>query len=73
MTANDLKKSELKPADVIYRQFQIGPYQYQLKHLTWDLNTQTKHLKPNTRYRHWLTIKNILYALNKEADWGEQL
>ena len=60
-------------AAIIWWRFQVGPYQYQVKHLKWYLQTQTGHLKPNTRYRYWLTIKNIIYALNWESDWMGQL
>ena len=56
-------------AAIIWRQFQVGPYQYRVKHLRWYLETQTTHLKPATRYRYWLTTKNITWALHKEADW----
>lgn len=62
-----------KIAAVIWTRFQVGPYQYQLKHLKWYLNTQIQHLTPNTRYRYWLTIKNIVNALNKENNWEAQL
>ena len=60
-------------AAILYRQFQVGPYQYQVKHLRWYLITQTHQLKPATCYRHWLTIKNIVTARNKSADWLMQL
>ena len=60
-------------AVIIYSRFQIGPYQYQIKHLRWYLFTQTHQLKPATRYRHWLTIKNIVVVLNGNADWLGQL
>ncbi len=53
----------------IWQRYQVGPYQYQLKHLRWYLETQTKHLKSATRYRHWLTIRNILTALGKQDGW----
>ena len=56
-------------AVIIYRQFQVGPYQYQVKHLWWYLSTQTAQLKPATRYRHWLTVKYCARALGKEACW----
>ena len=45
----------------------------QLKHLRWYLTSQTSLIKPATRYRRCLTIKNIVCALNKEANWMEQL
>ena len=60
-------------AVVIWLRFQVGPYQYRLKHLKWYLSTQTRHLSSNTRYRHWLTVKNILKALNRESDWSDPL
>ena len=60
-------------AAVIWNRFQVGPYQYQLKHLKWYLDTQTHHLTANTAYRHWLTTKNIVAALGKEANWIGQL
>lgn len=60
-------------AACIWKRFSIGPYQYQLKHLRWYLNTQTKLLKPATFYRHWLTVKNIIGALDKESIWLNQL
>ena len=56
-------------AIVIWVRFQVGPYQYQLKHLVWYLNTQTLHLKPATRYRDWLTLQQIIYSLNKADTW----
>jgi hypothetical protein len=59
-----------KIAAVIWTRFQVGPYQYQLKHLKWYLDTQTRHLKAATQYRHWLTVKNIAHALHKENEWN---
>lgn len=40
--------------DAIWRRWQVGPYQWQLKHLRWYLATQTKSHSTSTRYRHWL-------------------
>lgn len=60
-------------ATVVYRRFQVGPYQYQVKHLRWYLATQILQLKPTTRYRHWLTVRNIAIARNKNADWLQLL
>ena len=57
-------------ADVIWVRFQVGPYQYQLKHLRWYINVYYKDLAPNTRYRHWLTIRHIVRALNKSKEWS---
>lgn len=35
-------------AAIIYSRFQIGPYQYQIKHLRWYIFTQTHQLKTAT-------------------------
>lgn len=56
-------------AIAIWRRFQVGPYQYKHKHLRWYMEIYTKDLTPNTRYRHWLTIKYIVCSLNKDVDW----
>lgn len=60
-------------AHSIWKRFQVGPYQYQLKHLMWYLNFHTAHLKPVTRYRHWLTLRHIVRALNKPDAWLQVL
>ena len=56
-------------AVVIWVRFQVGPYQYKHKHLRWYMEIYTIDLTPNTRYRHWLTIKHIGFALDKSSDW----
>ena len=62
-------KRALRVADVLYRQFQVGPYQYRLHHLSWYLNAHIQTLKPNSQYRHWLTVRIIVIALDKEDQW----
>ena len=62
-------KRALQIADILYRQFQVGPYQYRQKHLKWYLNTHIQALTPASQYRHWLTLKIILVALDKEKLW----
>ncbi|MDA9096176.1 hypothetical protein N9J88_07270 [Porticoccaceae bacterium] len=57
-------------AIAIWARFQVGPYQYKLKHLRWYVDTCTKDLASNTRYRHWLTIRHIITSLDKNAVWG---
>ena len=57
-------------AIAIWQRFQVGPYQYQLKHLCWYLEVHIKDLAPNTRYRHWLTIKKIANSLDKSLKWN---
>ena len=56
-------------AIVIWVRFQVGPYQYQLKHLIWYLDIWAQDLKPETKYRYWLTLRYIVYSLNKQEHW----
>lgn len=60
-------------ADVLYRQFQVGPYQYRLKHLQWYLNIHIKFLAPATQYRYWLTLRIIVKALGLWQKWDRKL
>ena len=62
-------KRALRIAEVLYRQFQVGPYQYRLHHLSWYLKAHIQALKPNSQYRHWLTVRIIVIALDKQAQW----
>lgn len=55
--------------DILWAQFQVGPYQYQVKHLRWYLTDAIEPLLPATRYQHWLTVKILLEALGKEDEW----
>lgn len=66
---NEHMKRSNRIAAAIWGRFQVGPYQYQLKHIRWYMEVYTKYLAPNTRYRHWLTIRSITQALNKNAEW----
>lgn len=54
-------------AIAIWGRFQVGPYQYKLKHLRWYMDVCIIDLAPSTRYRHWLAIKDIVYALDKKT------
>jgi hypothetical protein len=60
-------------AGAIYRRWQVGPYQWQVKHVRWYLEHGARGLTPSTRYRHWLTLRLLVIALDKEADWTRQL
>lgn len=57
-------KRALQIADVLYRQFQVGPYQYRQKHLQWYLNDHIESLTPASQYRHRLTIHIIVNVLS---------
>ena len=60
-------------AGVLYRQFQVGPYQYNLRHLVWYLDIRIQALRPSSRYRHWLTVRLIVQALNRWEKWQAAL
>ncbi len=57
----------------IYQRWQLGPYQWQVKHLRWYLAHRTRRLKRSARYRHWLTVRLLVIALGREADWLPRL
>lgn len=59
-------------ARIIWRRWHVGPYQWQLKHLRWYLLARTADLSSGTRYRHWLTVRLLIFALDKD-DWIERL
>ena len=56
-------------ADDIWRRWQVGPYSWQSKHLRWVLEVEYVDLAPSTRYKHWLTVRLLVSALNKLRDW----
>ena len=57
----------------IYRRWQVGPYQWQVKHLRWYLEHVTRTFAPTTRYGYWLTVRVLVIALDREADWLPRL
>lgn len=63
-----LQRAELI-AEAIWRRWQVGPYQWQVKHLRWYLTEKSKHLTPSTRYRHWLTVRLLVLALRTDEHW----
>ena len=67
-----LQRAELI-AETIWRRWQVGPYQWQAKHLRWYLVEKTQHLTPGTRYRHWLTVRLLVLALPTREHWLPQL
>jgi hypothetical protein len=60
-------------ASSIYRRWQLGAYQWRVKHLRWYLEHRTDRLAKSARYRHWLTIRLLVIALGREADWLPRL
>lgn len=58
--------------DTIWRRWQVGPYQWRLKHLRWYLQECTAEYTASTRYQHWLTVRLLILALDKHS-WLERL
>lgn len=63
-----LKRAE-HIAEVIWRRWHTGPYQWKVKHVRWYLATQTDDYSASTCYRHWLTARALVFALQKEEPW----
>lgn len=59
-------------ADTIWRRWQVGPYQWRLKHLRWYLRERTSEYAGSTRYQHWLTVRLLILTLDKHG-WIERL
>ena len=59
-------------AQTIWRRWQVGPYQWRLKHLRWYLVERTGEHASGTRYRHWLTVRLLILALDHDG-WIERL
>jgi len=66
-----LARSE-RIAQTIWRRWQVGPYQWQLKHLRWYLVEKTNDCVSGTRYRYWLTVRLLIFALDHDG-WVERL
>ena len=60
-------------ASNIYQRWHVGPHQWQAKHLRWYLANIAMHFKPSTQYRHWLTVRALLTALDRDHDWAQLL
>ena len=56
-------------AEQIWRRWQVGPHQWQVKHLRWYLSVPAKAFTPGTRYRYWLTIRALVCALSRSEHW----
>ncbi len=57
----------------LWRHWQVGPYQWQVKHLRWYLTTQLRALTPGTQYRYWLTLRALVCALDRKDAWVRHL
>lgn len=60
-------------AEVIYRRWHVGIFQWQVKHLRWVLQHVCADLSPGRLYRFWLTVRILVCALGEEDSWLPQL
>jgi hypothetical protein len=60
-------------AACIYGRWQAGPHQWRVKHLRWFLEHETEPFERSVRYRYWLTVRVLVIALGREADWLPRL
>lgn len=60
-------------AALIWRQWAVGPRQWECKHVRWYLEHGTADSAPWTRYRYWLTVERLLYRIGKYDAWRVQL
>ena len=66
-----LARSE-RISQTIWRRWHVGPHQWQLKHLRWFLVEKTNDCVNGTRYRYWLTVRLLIFALDHDG-WVERL
>ncbi len=59
-------------AATIWRRWHVGPFQWQGKHLHWYLAEKTCEYVSGTRYRHWLTVRLLILALDRDG-WIQRL
>jgi hypothetical protein len=59
--------------EIIWRRWQVGPRQWQVKHLRWYLTEKINIYTPGTRYRHWLTVRALVCALGHHDHWLSHL
>lgn len=52
-------------AEVIWAQWQVGIWQWKLKHVEWYLDVQMRDAANWTRYHHWSAIRAILLAIGR--------
>lgn len=57
-------------AEVIWKRWQVGVYQWRLKHVLWYLQHCTDQYTDSTRYRHWLTVRKLILSLGHDTWLG---
>jgi len=57
-------------ARTIWKQFQVLPRQWQLKHVLWLLNRNEEKFKGQRyKYKYWLAIRHAINCLGKWEHW----
>lgn len=66
---NRVLRAELagRIAEEIWKRWQVGVWQWRLKHLQWYLDIHLAHAASCTRYNHWLSIRTVLLSLGQPA------
>lgn len=66
---NRVLRAELagQVAETIWKRWQVGIWQWRLKHLQWYLDFHLCDAAPSTRYNHWLSVKTVLLTLGDPA------
>ena len=54
-------------AETIWKRWQVGVWQWRLKHLQWYLDVRLAHAASCTRYNHWLSVRTVLLTLGEPA------
>ena len=62
-----------RAAAVIWCRWQVGPWQWQQKHIRWFLEHRTTEYSAWTRYRYWLTVERMLRVIKRYDDWAPGL
>ncbi len=57
-------------AEAIWRRWQVGVYQWRLKHVLWYLQHCTDQYADGTRYRYWLTVRLLILSLGHDTWLG---
>ena len=53
-------------AATIWRRWQVGPWEWQLKHLNWYLVHEVARLSPSAQYDKWRAIRVLLSGTRRE-------
>lgn len=55
--------------ELIWKRFQVGPWQWQLKHIRWALCHALRDLSAASRYDYWRSIERTLIVIERHVEW----